>query len=156
MLKFCNKCYMWHTFWRCLIRCVNMKWIQPELKALQSGHGMRDGRVTDGLTDKQTDGRGENNIPPTTSLCGGYNDTNDTNIVSHLNFFAISSISKITFHFGYVFRRVNSLAPGRFTNTQYIHFFNYVKRAQQCMLCHASVFFSHMFPYIIMGNPWHL
>ena len=31
-----------------------MKWIQPELKALQSGHGMRDGR-TDGQTDGRTD-----------------------------------------------------------------------------------------------------
>ena len=28
-----------------------MKWIQPELKKLQSGHGMRDGR-----TDRWTDG----------------------------------------------------------------------------------------------------
>ena len=29
--KFCNNPYMQHTFWSCLIRCINMKWIQPEL-----------------------------------------------------------------------------------------------------------------------------
>ena len=46
------------------IRCINMKWIQPELWVLQSGHGMRDGR---------TDGQNETNIPPSTLLCEGYN-----------------------------------------------------------------------------------
>ena len=35
---------------------------------LQSGHGRRDRR-----TDGRTDGRSETNIPPTTSLFGGYN-----------------------------------------------------------------------------------
>ena len=27
----CKKLYMRHTFWSCLARCVNMKWIQPEM-----------------------------------------------------------------------------------------------------------------------------
>ena len=58
-LKFCQKLCTRHTFWSCLIRCIHMKWIQPELKALQSGHGMRDGR-----TDGQTDGRTEWNQYP--------------------------------------------------------------------------------------------
>ena len=49
--KFCKKIYTWNTYWSCLIRCINIKWIQPELYALQSGHGMRDGRS-------------ETNIPP--------------------------------------------------------------------------------------------
>ena len=31
ILKFCKKLYMWHTFWSYLIRCINMKRIQPEL-----------------------------------------------------------------------------------------------------------------------------
>ena len=31
ILKFCKKLYMQHTFGSCLIRCVNMIWIQPEL-----------------------------------------------------------------------------------------------------------------------------
>ena len=31
------------THTSCLIRCINMKWIQPKLKALQSRHGMREG-----------------------------------------------------------------------------------------------------------------
>ena len=50
--KFCNKLYTRHTFWSCLTRCINMKWTPPELQALQSGHGMRDG-----WTDRRTDGR---------------------------------------------------------------------------------------------------
>ena len=30
-LKFCKILYKWHTFWSCLIRCINMKWRHPEL-----------------------------------------------------------------------------------------------------------------------------
>ena len=29
--KFCTQLYTRHTFWSCLIRCINIKWIQPEL-----------------------------------------------------------------------------------------------------------------------------
>ena len=29
--KFCKKLCTRHTFWSCFIRCINMKWIQPEL-----------------------------------------------------------------------------------------------------------------------------
>ena len=29
--KFWNKLHMRHSSWSCLIRCINMKWIQPEL-----------------------------------------------------------------------------------------------------------------------------
>ena len=31
ILKFCKRLCMRHTFWICLIACINMKWIQPEL-----------------------------------------------------------------------------------------------------------------------------
>ena len=31
ILKFCNQLYTRHAIWSCLIRCINMKWIQPEL-----------------------------------------------------------------------------------------------------------------------------
>ena len=31
ILKFCKKLYTRHTFWSCMIRCINMNWIQPEL-----------------------------------------------------------------------------------------------------------------------------
>ena len=71
ILKFCKKTYTRHTFWSCLIRCMNMKWIQPILWAPQSGPVMRDGQ-TDGRTDKRTDGV-KPIYPPTTLLCGGYN-----------------------------------------------------------------------------------
>ena len=64
ILKFCKKLYMQQTFWSCLIRCVNMKWIQPEQYALQSRHRMLD-RRTDGVKPI---------YPPTTWLCGGYNN----------------------------------------------------------------------------------
>ena len=58
ILKFCNKVYTRHTFWNSLIRCLSIKWIQPQLQAPQSGHRMRDGR-RDGGTDGQMDGRTE-------------------------------------------------------------------------------------------------
>ena len=66
ILKFCKKLYTRPTLWSSLIRCITMKWIQPEVQALQSGQGMWDGR-----TDRRTDGRSKTNIPPTTLLCGG-------------------------------------------------------------------------------------
>ena len=50
ILKFCKQLYARHTLWNCLIICINMKWIQPELWELQSGHGMQDGRM-DGWTE---------------------------------------------------------------------------------------------------------
>ena len=31
IIKFCIKLYLQHTFWSCLIRCIDMKWIQPEM-----------------------------------------------------------------------------------------------------------------------------
>ena len=36
--EFWNKHYTWHTFWSCLIRCANMKWIQWVLLKIQSVH----------------------------------------------------------------------------------------------------------------------
>ena len=63
---------MRHTFWSCLIRYINTKWIQPELSVLQSGHGMWGGR-TDRQTDWQTDGS-ETNIPPNNFVVRGYNE----------------------------------------------------------------------------------
>ena len=42
---------MRHTFWRCLIRCANMKWIRWVLLKIQSGHDSVH-RRTDGQTDK--------------------------------------------------------------------------------------------------------
>ena len=46
--------YMRHTFWSCLIRCVNMKWIQWVLWKIQSGHHSVH-RRTDGRTEGQMD-----------------------------------------------------------------------------------------------------
>ena len=49
MFEFLNKRYTWHTFWSCLIRCANLKWIQQVLLKIQSGHdsvhGWTDGRL---------------------------------------------------------------------------------------------------------------
>ena len=68
ILKFCKKLYTQHAFWSCLIRCINMKWIQPELYALQSRWT---DRRTDGRTDGWTDGQSETNIPPNNLVvCG--------------------------------------------------------------------------------------
>ena len=33
-----NKHYTWLTFWSCLIRCANMKWIRWVLLKIQDGH----------------------------------------------------------------------------------------------------------------------
>ena len=78
-IKFCKKLYTQHTFWNCLIRCITMKWIQPEL---------REGR-TDLRIDQRMDGRSETNIPQTTSLCVGY-----TNVILT----RIDQISIINWH----------------------------------------------------------
>ena len=46
---------MWHTFWSCLIGCVNIKWIRWVLLKLQSRHDS---------VHRWTDGQGETSIPP--------------------------------------------------------------------------------------------
>ena len=56
MFEFLNKCDTRHTFWSCLIRCANMKWIQWALLKIQSGHDSVH-RWTDGQTDRRTDGQ---------------------------------------------------------------------------------------------------
>ena len=53
--EFWNKHYMRHTFWSCLIRCANMKWIRRVLLKIQSGHDS---------VHRRTDGQGETSIPP--------------------------------------------------------------------------------------------
>ena len=47
---FRNKLYVWHTFWSCLIGCVNMKCIRGILLKLQNGHHSVHRRM-DGRTD---------------------------------------------------------------------------------------------------------
>ena len=47
---------MRHTFFSCLIRCANMKWIRWVLLKIQSGHDFVH-RRTDGQTDGRTDGQ---------------------------------------------------------------------------------------------------
>ena len=59
ILKFSNKHYTQHTFWSCLIRCANMKWIRWVLLKIQSGHDS---------VHRRTDGQGETIIPLSTSL----------------------------------------------------------------------------------------
>ena len=54
IFEFWNNHYMRHTFWSCLIRCANMKWIRRVLLKIQSGHDSVH-RRTDGRTDRQTD-----------------------------------------------------------------------------------------------------
>ena len=48
---------MRHTFWSCLIRCVNMKWTRRVLWKIQSGHDS---------VHRLTDGWIETSIPPST------------------------------------------------------------------------------------------
>ena len=68
-----NRHYTRHTFWSCLIRCANMKWIRWVLLKIQSGHDSVH-RRTDGRTDRRTDGQGDTSIPPfQLRWSGGYN-----------------------------------------------------------------------------------
>ena len=56
---------MRHTFWSCLIRCANMKWIQWVLLKIQSRHDS---------VHRRTDRKGETSIPPfQLRWSGGYN-----------------------------------------------------------------------------------
>ena len=48
--EFWNKHYTQHTFWSCLIRCANMKWIRRVLLKIQRGQDSVHRR-----TDRQTD-----------------------------------------------------------------------------------------------------
>ena len=54
-LKFQNGHYTRHTFWSCLIRCANMKWIRWVLLKIQSGHCS---------VHRRTAGQGDTSIPP--------------------------------------------------------------------------------------------
>ena len=55
IFEFWNKLYTLHTFWSCLIRCTNMKWIRRVLVQIQSGHDS---------VHRRTDRQGETSIPP--------------------------------------------------------------------------------------------
>ena len=56
IFEFWNGHFTRHTFWSCLIRCANMKWIRWVLLKIQSGHDSVH-RRTDGQTDGRTDGQ---------------------------------------------------------------------------------------------------
>ena len=66
--EFSNGHYTGHTFWSCLIRCANMKWIRWVLLKIQSGHDSVH-RRTDGETDRRT--RWYQYTPLSTSLKRG-------------------------------------------------------------------------------------
>ena len=84
----------------------SMKWIQPELKVLQSGHGMRDGR---------TDTEWNQYIPQQLFCAGGIMITQITRI-QHYNHNkknkAQLKCQHIVWNILYIF--INSLAPGKF------------------------------------------
>ena len=69
IFEFWNGHYTRHTFWSCLIRCANMKWIRWVFLKIQSGHDSVHRR-----TDGRTDGQGDTSIPPyQLRWSGGYN-----------------------------------------------------------------------------------
>ena len=60
-----------HT-WSCLIKCVDMKWIQPVLLKIRSAHNCsQTGKGTDGRTVRQ----GETSVAPLNFVEAGYNYT---------------------------------------------------------------------------------
>ena len=65
IFEFWNGHYTRHTFWSCLIRCANMKWIRWVLLKIQSGHDS---------VHRRTDEQGDTSIPPfQLRWSGGYN-----------------------------------------------------------------------------------
>ena len=65
IFEYWNRYYTRHTFWSCLIRCANMKWIRWVLLKIQSGHDS---------VHRRTDGQGDTSIPPfQLRWSGGYN-----------------------------------------------------------------------------------
>ena len=78
ILTILKNCYMCHTFWSCLIKCVNMKWIQQVLLKILSGH---DGWI-----------RGNQFTPLSSSLKRGYNDISQTNYHNLMNICTASII----------------------------------------------------------------
>ena len=71
-VEFSNKLYTRHTFWSCLIRCANMKWIPWALLKIQSGHDS---------VHRGTDGQGETSIHPfQLRWSRGYNDFKESNL----------------------------------------------------------------------------
>ena len=62
IFEFWNGHYTRHTFWSCLIRCANMKWIRWVLLKIQSWHDS---------VHRRTDGQGDTSIPLSTSLKRG-------------------------------------------------------------------------------------
>ena len=90
-----NKQYTWHTFWSCVMRCANIKWIWQVLLKIQSGHDSVH-RRTDGRTDGRTNGQGETSIPRfQLRWSGGYNDGKFTD--AYMNHSA--SMSQISLKF---------------------------------------------------------
>ena len=66
IFEFWNGHYTRHTFWSCLIRCANMKWIRWVLLKIQSGHDS---------VHRRTDGQGDTSIPLfQLRWSGGYNN----------------------------------------------------------------------------------
>ena len=90
ILEFCNNLYMRHTFWRCLIRCANMKWIRLLSWKIQNGHGFVHRRtdvygeidcIINWQTDGQMDGRRVKPVYPlSTSLKGGITSAKTTTL----------------------------------------------------------------------------
>ena len=85
LLEFWNKLYMQHTFWCCLIRCANMKWIKKYCWRYRADTILSTDGWTEGQTNRRIDGQTRWNqySPLSTSLkcvcvcvCGGGGYTN--------------------------------------------------------------------------------
>ena len=71
ILTFCKILHTRHTFWSCLIRCIDMIWNESNQNCRR--YRADTGWGTDERKDGQTDGRSETNIPPNQQLrcvCG--------------------------------------------------------------------------------------
>ena len=98
ILIFWNEHYTRHTFWSCLIRCANMKWIRWVFLKIQSGHDSVH-RRTDGQMDGRTDGPTDKVIPVYPPInfveAGGIKNANNSNFGILLETLHVTQLLKL-------------------------------------------------------------
>ena len=87
---FWKKLNMRHTFWSCLIRYVNMKWIWQVLLKIQRGHHS---------VHRWTDGQGETNIPPSSREYDYYINTSNGSWCQGIMGNALHSLCRIVMEY---------------------------------------------------------
>ena len=149
IFEFCDGHYTRHTFWSCLIRCANMKWIRWVLLKIQSGHD-----------SVQTDGQGDTSLPPfqlrwsAVGMGGGYNeivvDNEPYNITQMTMWISFPKISCDT-----MIRRFELRVSCHNNFSYYYLYLPFRCSVFSILVCHWYVYDQRFkVIYFIMGPPW--